>query len=405
MTKKTRTVYKSETASNINTNGAREITGAVDKANRDDLADSAFFLDSDDITDITGVPTISSGDAGKSLVVNDDEDGFDLSDEVSYTNAQIDTAISSAISAIASVTSDDVGNDSGVDGDDVTAALNWLNTNKANGTALANLALELIDRYSENIYRVPTESSNVFTVSSASEGKLSFISYPKMLLLKFTSSEGLPTIGATLVIDALSATNLYNTNGGDISDISEGTYLAIYNDSGGYRLLGVDTGSGTGDVSYFEQPFTSSTSVVVTHNFGAFPLVNVLNSSDEVVVPLSITHNSSNHFTVTFTTATTGTVICNYGAPRAEPFSQKTSAYTLTSSDKTIECTSGTFDVTLPTAVGHNRVYIVKNSGAGTITMATTSSQTIDGAASGTLDLSQYDSYTFQSNGTNWIII
>lgn len=49
--------------------------------------------------------------------------------------------------------------------------------------------------------------------------------------------------------------------------------------------------------------------------------------------------------------------------------------------DSTINCTANSFAVTLPTAVGvTGRIYTIKNSGAGTITVNTTSSQTIDGA-------------------------
>jgi hypothetical protein len=63
-----------------------------------------------------------------------------------------------------------------------------------------------------------------------------------------------------------------------------------------------------------------------------------------------------------------------------------TTAYTPLVSDCIIDCTSGTFTVTLPTATGaKGQVYIVKNSGAGTITVATTSSQLIDGSATKTV--------------------
>lgn len=84
----------------------------------------------------------------------------------------------------------------------------------------------------------------------------------------------------------------------------------------------------------------------------------------------------------------------------------KTSGYTLTASDGTVECTSGTFTLTLPTAVGcTGRIYNMKNSGSGVITLNTTSSQTIDGNASGTLTLNQYENLIVQSNNANWIIL
>lgn len=84
----------------------------------------------------------------------------------------------------------------------------------------------------------------------------------------------------------------------------------------------------------------------------------------------------------------------------------KTANYTIATTDTVIDCTSNSFDLTLPTAVGiSGKVYYLKNSGTGTITLKTTSSQTIDGQASGAITLIQYESYTVQSNGANWIII
>jgi hypothetical protein len=83
----------------------------------------------------------------------------------------------------------------------------------------------------------------------------------------------------------------------------------------------------------------------------------------------------------------------------------KTANYTLTTTDYLVNCTSGTFTLTLPTAVGvAGQVYQLKNSGAGVITLNTTSSQTIDGNASGTLTATTGQSYSVMSNGTNWLI-
>jgi len=74
------------------------------------------------------------------------------------------------------------------------------------------------------------------------------------------------------------------------------------------------------------------------------------------------------------------------------------------STDYTIKCTSGTFTVTLPTAVGiTGRVYVLKNSGVGTITLDGNGTETIDGSL--TVTANADDSYTVQSDGSNWIII
>ena len=83
----------------------------------------------------------------------------------------------------------------------------------------------------------------------------------------------------------------------------------------------------------------------------------------------------------------------------------KTANYTLTSDDDVVNCTSGTFTLTLPTAVGiSGRKYTLKNSGTGVITIGTTSSQTIDGVTTQTLG-TQYMSMDVVSNGSNWIIV
>jgi|GEM_PF-5273636 len=88
------------------------------------------------------------------------------------------------------------------------------------------------------------------------------------------------------------------------------------------------------------------------------------------------------------------------------PYLAITSATTLSAIHYTVDCTSAGFTVTLPTAVGATgRTYVIKNTAAsGTITIATTSSQTIDGASTKSLT-TQYSSLVVQSTGANWIVI
>jgi hypothetical protein len=84
----------------------------------------------------------------------------------------------------------------------------------------------------------------------------------------------------------------------------------------------------------------------------------------------------------------------------------KTANYTLDATNYTVECTANSFTITLPTAVGiTGRIYNIKNTGNGTITINTTSSQTIDGQTSGAITLAQYENLTVQSNNANWIIL
>lgn len=89
----------------------------------------------------------------------------------------------------------------------------------------------------------------------------------------------------------------------------------------------------------------------------------------------------------------------------ATPYVAKTSTYTITATDHTVNCTSGTFTVNLPTSASiTGREYVIKNSGAGVITIDGSGSETIDGATTYTLNV-QYQSVKIQSNGTNWIVI
>lgn len=94
-------------------------------------------------------------------------------------------------------------------------------------------------------------------------------------------------------------------------------------------------------------------------------------------------------------------VACWFSTSPVFAYRAITASRTLDATDELVDC-SGTFTVTLPTAVGFTGQYIVKNSGSGVITVDTTSSQTIDGNLS--IGLNQYDSVTVRSNNANWII-
>ena len=108
--------------------------------------------------------------------------------------------------------------------------------------------------------------------------------------------------------------------------------------------------------------------------------------------------NGSGQLQLGSTTKIAGQITLNYVA--------KTANYTLGTADHCVNATSGTFAFTLPTAVGiTGRKYVIKNSGTGTITINTTSSQTIDQFSSGGITLAQWGVKTVMSNGANWILI
>jgi hypothetical protein len=83
--------------------------------------------------------------------------------------------------------------------------------------------------------------------------------------------------------------------------------------------------------------------------------------------------------------------------------SSTTSAGSTAGTDYVYICT-GTFTITLPTAVSNSNLYTIKNAGSGTITVATTSAQTIDGVSTASL-YDQYQSYSIISNNSNWSIV
>lgn len=162
--------------------------------------------------------------------------------------------------------------------------------------------------------------------------------------------------------------------------------------------------AGTG--SYLLTGFTNQTSVNVVHAFGTYPSVQVMDDTEAVIIPLSILHNTVNDYTVSFSISTSGNVITTLGSPQYNAYVEKTSAYGLTTADYTVNCTSGTFAATLPTSVGiTGKLFNIKNSGAGVITINTTGGQTVDGQASGFWTLSTGDNITVQSTGANWIIL
>lgn len=86
-------------------------------------------------------------------------------------------------------------------------------------------------------------------------------------------------------------------------------------------------------------------------------------------------------------------------------YTAKTSNYPVTADDNFIDCTSGTFTVTLPAAAtaGAGKEYVIKNSGTGVITVVVSGGGLIDAVTSKILSM-QYATIVVTSDGTNWKI-
>jgi hypothetical protein len=80
------------------------------------------------------------------------------------------------------------------------------------------------------------------------------------------------------------------------------------------------------------------------------------------------------------------------------------SSYTATTSDYMIDVTGGTFNVTLPSAVGkQGRLLVVKNNGGGAVTVQPVLGQNIDDKPF--VVLGETNSIQLASNGSNWVAI
>jgi hypothetical protein len=111
-------------------------------------------------------------------------------------------------------------------------------------------------------------------------------------------------------------------------------------------------------------------------------------------ISLSQSTNASNEMTVSFV---------GFGGAPTLAYISKSAAYTAAAVDNVINVTAAA-TITLPTASGiTGKVYSVKNSGLGSVTVTPTGGETIDGAPS--VALAPLSTLSVVSDGTNWIII
>ncbi len=142
---------------------------------------------------------------------------------------------------------------------------------------------------------------------------------------------------------------------------------------------------------------SDGSNVLTTHG-------RVVSVSNTQIILNFIWHGDQSLFRQMITEATWIAFASSGTSGMSLPFVEKSAAYTLSTSDYMVNCTANTFTVTLPTAVGMiGKLYEVKNTGTGLITVTTTSGQTIDGST--TQELNQYDAILVQSNGANWVVV
>ena len=204
-------------------------------------------------------------------------------------------------------------------------------------------------------------------------------------------------------------TGSYNTSIGTASE--NGLQTGNYNTALGY-LAGVTTGSMTNSTAI------GSYATVTANNSLVLGSINGINSaSADTKVGIGTTAPTERLDIGTGTIriragAADGYVFTSdangvgaWAAPSGNyGYTAKTATYTASPTDNVINCTSGTFTVTLPTAVGiSGHAFIIKLTGTGVTTVNFTSGQTADGFSSKVLS-TQYAALTFVSDGANYII-
>jgi hypothetical protein len=171
------------------------------------------------------------------------------------------------------------------------------------------------------------------------------------------------------------------------------------NTNGTANRLAVNHASNTGVGYYIGSVIKWSESV--TNGFGS--------SNPDFILHNDVTNNdvfsidgNTNFIGASVGSATAPNSTFQVGGSLSLAYRAITASRTLDATDYTINCTANSFTVTLPTAVGiTGRVYVIKNTGAGTITIATTSTQTIDNTTPGTVAAGAL--LRVQSTGANWI--
>jgi len=208
--------------------------------------------------------------------------------------------------------------------------------------------------------------------------------------LSGASNTGTRNTGIGISALSSNSSGSYNTSLGGLSGVSTTTasyeiYIGYYsgygNTTGSYNTI---IGSNSSAVAL---PATLNNSIMITN--GNFAPALFQDSAHNLTLASSAEANSSVYL---------------HGSVE-DTLNTQTANYTVTANDHIILCTTNAFTVTLPTAVGiKGREYIIKNGNTtlsgNLITIATTSSQTIDGSAPSTL--SALSPLRIFSDGSNW---
>jgi hypothetical protein len=158
--------------------------------------------------------------------------------------------------------------------------------------------------------------------------------------------------------------------------------------------------------SYSSVSYGAATSFSVVHNFGAYPVVQVLITSTlEEIIPLTMVHTNTNQLTITLTASTAITVILTVGSPQPQTLTTVAAAtYTVLLGDCIVKVTAALNVTTLLDAVtAARRIYYINNTSTDFITVDTTGGQLINGLTSQRIPIDS--TMQVYSDGSGWWII
>jgi len=186
------------------------------------------------------------------------------------------------------------------------------------------------------------------------------------------------------VLGSLTAQSLFVSQGVTFNSTSTHTGLGIFNAGITTQSLFVANGA----------------------TFGAnISAPNIVNSVNGLTAAVSITSGSNITLTQSANLITIASTASGGFTRSIISFTGATSAGSAASTDYVyIGGSTGSINLTMPTAVSNTNRYTVKQNSTGTLTIITTSSQTIDGVTGFALNR-QYQAVDLISNNANWIVV
>jgi hypothetical protein len=278
----------------------------------------------------------------------------------------------------------------------------------------------------------PVITLNVPTASAANRGALSaanwstfngkqdaLVSGSNIRTINTNTLLGATDLTISIInwLGAYSGVTLYLPN--DAVSYAGSSYICISATGGGvlptditkWNPLAVMGNPGVSGISGgFNLPITvaDGTSILVTHNFNAYPVVQVYDETGAVIIPVSVTFTSANAVTVVLSSAipstTPGHIICSIGGVSTSVKSVAAD-YTLLATDNLLLVTAAA-TITLPVPAGlQGKTYYIKD-------MATNGLEVIVDGNGNTIDddptktmIAKYTTIEVFTDGSDWFIV